>query len=290
MQLGNWQIDAVNGGYFKLDGGVMFGVVPKTLWQEVAPVDDKNRILIGNHCFLARDGRQTVLLDTGYGGKYSPLDRRFYEMQPGDPLQTSLQQLGVDAGQIDCVVFSHLHFDHVGGATSWNADRQRQLAFPNARHVVGRDEWQDATSGREELKTAYLIDDILPLQQARLELIDDGQVIVPGLRAIQTGGHTRGHLSLRFESMRQSAMFLGDICPSTAHLRRMWHTAYDTLPLETRQRKPQLLAQAEREGTWILWNHDPRLVASRVAADRKREFLAVDGLPSPFYPALAATY
>ena len=286
MNFGNWQIDPVNGGYFRLDGGVMFGVVPKSLWQDVATVDDKNRILIGNHCFVARDGRQTILIDTGYGGKYTPLDRKFYDMEADDPLQTSLRQLGIDSNDITCVVFSHLHFDHVGGATSLDAQRNRQLVFPQARHVIGRMEWEDATSDAVEVKTAYAMQDVMPLKEAKLELIDDrsGLEIVPGLKAIHSGGHTRGHLSLRFESMNQSAMFIGDICPSRAHMRRMWHTAYDTLPLETRRRKPELLSTAAREGCWILWNHDPQLVASRVEVDPKREFVAVDGVPAPYIP------
>ena len=287
MQIGNWQIDPVNGGYFRLDGGVMFGVVPKSLWKEVAPVDDNNRILIGNHCFLARDGRQTVLIDTGYGGKYSPLDRKFYEMQAGDPLLDSLATLGVQPSEIDSVIFSHLHFDHVGGATCFDERRQRQLVFPNATHYVGTTEWSDAISESVEVKTAYTADEIAPLKSARLELLpdDSGKAnVLPGIRVVRSGGHTRGHLSIYFESMNQSAVFLGDICPSTAHLRRMWHTAYDTFPLETRRRKPELLTEAAQRGTWVLWNHDPNTAVSRIEVDPKREFRVVDQVKPPYHP------
>jgi glyoxylase-like metal-dependent hydrolase (beta-lactamase superfamily II) len=275
VHLGNWQLDSVNGGMFRLDGGVMFGVIPKSLWKGVAQPDEKNRVPVANHCVLARDGKHTVLIDTGYGGKYGKLDRKFYDMEPGDPLVQSLEQLNVSPSAIDTVVFSHLHFDHVGGATHHDIRGQMMLTFPNARHVTGTCEWKDATSRQPELQTAYSIRDIEPLR-GRICLVEDGDNIVPGLRAVVTGGHTRGHLALVFESQGQKAIYLGDICPSRAHMRRMWHTAYDTHPLETRRRKPALLGQAADEGYWVLWYHDPTVAASRVARDSKREFIATD--------------
>jgi glyoxylase-like metal-dependent hydrolase (beta-lactamase superfamily II) len=277
MHLGNWQLDTINGGLFRLDGGVMFGVVPRTLWKNVAPPDEFNRIRCANHCVLARDGTNTVLIDTGYGGKFAPLDRRFYSMEEGTPLLDGLSAIGVSPDQIDAVVFSHLHFDHVCGATQRDAAGRRVPIFPRARHVVGRLEWEDATGRAPELETAYPLEDILPLYEAGLmRVVDDGQEIVPGLRVEVTGGHTRGHLALFFESAGQTAAYLGDICPSTAHLRRMWHLAYDTYPLETRRRKPEFLARAAEEEWWILWNHDPQVAVSRIVRDPKREFLPVD--------------
>lgn len=277
MQLGNWQLDTINGGVFWLDGGVMFGVVPQTLWKTVAPPDSLNRIQCANNCVLARDGTHTVLVDTGYGGKFSPLDRRFYRMEEGEPLVAGLAALGVTPQDIDTVVLSHMHFDHVSGATRWDADRRRVPTFPRARHIVGRMEWEDATGGSAELESAYPMADILPLYEAGLmSVVDDGQELVPGLRGHVTGGHTRGHMALVFESGGQTAAYLGDICPSTAHLRRMWHLAYDTYPMETRRRKPELLGRAADEGWFILWNHDPRVAVSRVARDPKREFVPVE--------------
>jgi glyoxylase-like metal-dependent hydrolase (beta-lactamase superfamily II) len=277
VKLGKWQLDAVNGGTFRLDGGVMFGVVPKTLWQRVAAPDDLNRVGVANRCVLARNGRHTVLVDTGYGGKYAPLDRRFYDMEEGSPLLTSLSQLGVQPEQIDTVVFSHLHFDHVGGASYLDDQRRTTLTFPRARHVVGKIEWVDANSGAPELQTAYSAEDIRPLEDAvKLDLVDDDTEIVPGLRTRLTGGHTRGHLSLLFESDGEAALYIGDICPSTAHLRRMWGMSYDTEPIETRRRKPELLGEAADRRWWILWYHDPQVAACRLQRDQKREFIPTD--------------
>ncbi len=275
MHLGNWQLDTINGGKFRLDGGVMFGVVPRTIWKSVAPPDELNRIDCANNCVLARDGSHTVLIDTGYGGKFAPLDRRFYKMEEGAPLLEGLAELGVAPEEIDTVVFSHLHFDHVCGATRLDATGKRVPIFTRARHIVGRIEWEDATGGAPELETAYPINDILPLYEAGLmTVVEDGQIL-PGLRGELTGGHTRGHMALFFESGGQTAAYLGDICPSTAHLRRMWHLAYDTYPLDTRRRKPEYLARAADQQWWILWNHDPRVGASRVARHPKREFVAL---------------
>ncbi|TWU26041.1 MBL fold metallo-hydrolase [Bythopirellula polymerisocia] len=277
LNLGNWQLDTVNGGMFRLDGGVMFGVVPQQIWKHVAIPDSKNRIQCANHCVLARDGSHTVLVDTGYGGKYALLDRKFYDMEPGEPLLEGLAQLGVLPEAVDCVVFSHLHFDHVGGSMRQDAAKRLSLTFPNAQHVVGRIEWENASSCLPELVTAYSSQEVISLRElTRLRLVEDGEEIVPGLAARLTGGHTEGHLSFMFRSNGQTACYPGDICPSTYHLRRMWHLSYDVLPLETRRNKPRLLAEAADDGWWMLWNHDPTAVVSRVNRDEKREFVAVD--------------
>ncbi|OHB77972.1 MAG: hypothetical protein A2W31_08025 [Planctomycetes bacterium RBG_16_64_10] len=280
MNLGNWQLDTVRGGEFWIDGGVMFGVVPKPLWSQAVPCDDQNRVRCANNCVLARDGNNTILIDTGYGGHCAPLDRRFYRMEDGDPLGTSLAGLGVGPETISTVVFSHLHFDHVGGVSRVDDGGRPALTFPNARHVAGRIEWEDATAGAAELQTAYMPWQLEPLRQSGLlELIDGDAEVVPGLRARLTGGHTRGHLALVFESNRNTAVYLSDLCPSTLHMRRMWHTAYDTFPLDTRRRKPAWLAEAAQHDWLVLWDHDPQTAVSRVARHPQREFVPLDPQP-----------
>ena len=280
MYLGDWQLDTVSGGAHVIDGGVMFGVVPRTIWAGVAAPDELNRVRCANHCVLARNGRQTVLVDTGYGGKYGALDRKFYALEPGEPLLESLAALGVTPADVDMVVLSHLHFDHVGGCTRYDDQRRLVTTFPRAQHVVGRLEWEDATSGAAEVKSAYASDNLHPLEASgRLVLVDDGAEILPGLHACLTGGHTRGHLAVRFESAGQTALFIGDFCPTTAHVRQMWHTAYDTYPLETRRRKPQILAQVAEGNWWILWYHDPRVAVSRLQRHPRREFAVIDPQP-----------
>ncbi len=133
--------------------------------------------------------------------------------------------------------------------------------------------------GAEELDTAYPCEDIHPLSHSRLMyVVDDGQCIVPGVTARVTGGHTRGHMSVCFESNGETAVFLGDICPTTAHMRKMWHLAYDVYPLDTRRNKPRLLGEAADHNWWVFWYHDTRVAASRVRRDARREFVPVDCL------------
>ena len=174
MHLGDWQLDGISGGTFLIDGGVMFGVVPRTLWSNIATPDALNRVPCASRCLLARNGRQTVLVDTGYGGKYGPLDRKFYGMEPGEPLLESLASLGVTPEDVNVVVLSHLHFDHAGGSTRYDPERRLVTTFPRARHFVGRIEWEDATGQSAELHTAYCPDNLQPLEASgRLVLVDD---------------------------------------------------------------------------------------------------------------------
>jgi glyoxylase-like metal-dependent hydrolase (beta-lactamase superfamily II) len=280
MHVGDWQVQTINGGSFWIDGGVMFGIVPRTLWSQVIAPDEANRIRCGGHCLLARNGRHTVLVDAGYGGKYGQLDRRFYGMEPGEPLLASLAQCGVTPEQVDYVLFSHLHFDHAGGATRYDDRRRLVPTFPKARHVIGRWEWDDAVRATPELQTAYNSDNLLPLDQAGLvDLVDGNAEILPGLRMRITGGHTRGHMAILIQSAGQTVAFLGDMCPSRAHLRRMWHTAYDQFPLDTRRTKPVWLGQAADEQWLVVWNHDPQMAVGRVQRHPRREFDVVDAQP-----------
>jgi glyoxylase-like metal-dependent hydrolase (beta-lactamase superfamily II) len=281
MQLGKWRLDTVHGGYFLLDAGVMYGVVPKSVWQKITPADEQNRIPFAIHCLLARDGQQTVLLDTGYGGKLSPLDRSSHGIEPGDPLVESLATLGVAPEQINAVVFTHLHWDHIGGATRLDEGRQTIPTFPNAVHYINRWEWEDATSGAPELAGSYTIESLQPLADAKLVTLVDGETeVLPGLWTRVTGGHTRGHQAILLESEGQVAIYPGDLVPVTTHLRRMWCAAYDYYPLDTRRRKPELLGAAADGGWWILWDHDPAVAVSQIERHRTREFVVVDGRPA----------
>ncbi len=280
MQLGHWQLDTVNGGHFRIDGGLMFGVVPRSLWGPIAPPDTQNRVLCANHCVLARDGRHQMLIDTGCGTKFGPLERRYYDLEPGDPLLESLAALGVAPEDIDIVVFSHLHFDHVGGAHRRDGKGHIVPTFPKARHVVGRIEWNDAIGGAVELRAAYAPNDLLLLQDTvRLELLEDGESVLPGGYVRVTGGHTRGHLAIVLESNGQGMVYPGDLCPTTAHIRRSWCTAYDVHLAETRRRKPLLLGEAADREWVVIWSHDPRLAASRIQHHPKLEFVVCDPQP-----------
>ncbi len=277
MQLGQWQLETLNGGRFWLDAGVMYGVVPKTVWQSVTPPDELNRIPLAIHCVLARNGRQTILVDTGFGGKMSLLDRSAYAADPGDPLIESLAAVNLTPQDIDLVVFSHLHWDHVGGATRFDEKRRALPTFANATYCINRLEWEDAMSGAPELAGSYTPEHLAPLEASGQLVLVEGQVeIVPGLWTRPTGGHTRGHQALLFESGGETALYPGDLCPDVNHVRRMWCAAYDLYPVETRRRKPELLGEAADAGWWILWDHEPAFAVSRLERHKLREFVACD--------------
>jgi glyoxylase-like metal-dependent hydrolase (beta-lactamase superfamily II) len=277
MNVGQWQLDTVSGGRFWIDGGTMFGVVPRVAWARHAPPDENNRIEIATNCVLARNGDHTVLIDTGYRGHATEQEREVLSLEEGQPLVENLARLDVGVEQITLVVLSHLHFDHAGGAVQAEQAGGYRPTFPNARYVVQRQEWDDAMSQAAELRGAYFAKKLSPLAEHNvLDLLEGDVEIVPGLSTIVTGGHTRGHQALAFESRGETAIYPADVCPTTAHVRQLWCTSYDTDPLETRRCKPGLLGRAADEGWWILWDHDPQCAASRVARDDRREFRIVD--------------
>lgn len=271
MQIGNWQLDTIDGGDVWLDGGACFGVVPKTVWAKVYEPDELNRIRLANNCVLARNGDHTVLIDTGYGGKYAKVDRKAYGMREGCPVLESLQAIDVEPADIDTVVLGHLHFDHAGGATQYDQYRNLEITFPNAQYVIHRFEWQDATSQAPELLAAYPQNNLEPLADSpQLRLIEDNEQIVPGLTARRTGGHTRGHVAPLFESNGASAIYIGDVCPTIQHVRPLWCLSYDTFLLTTRRVKQRLLAEAAEKSWWVLWTHDPVAAASRIDFHRDK--------------------
>lgn len=277
MNLGNWQLDSINAGRFMLDGGAMFGVVPKPLWDKLQPADEQNRIRMATNCLLLRDGRHTVLIDTGTGTKHDDRTRTQIAVEPGDCLVDSLAAVGVSVGDIDTVILTHLHFDHAGGATHRDASGVVVPTFPRARYVVQRGEYELAASGAPELRGVYPKEHFEPLMQAgQLELLPGAGEILPGIGSLITPGHTRFHQSIVIQSSGQTACYVADLCPMAAHVRSHWCMAYDTEVLETRRQKSRLLGQAADEEWLILWDHDPDMVACRLRRDAKREFAIVE--------------
>ena len=277
MELGNWQLDVVSGGRLRLDGGSMFGVVPRPLWEKKQPPDERNRIQMATNCLLLRDGQHTALIDTGYGGKMSEREQEVFHLDQGDPLLASLAELDLSPEDIDTVVFSHLHFDHAGGATTRDKQGNLKPTFPNARYVAQRVEWEAAVGNAPELKGSYPLENLLPLKEAnQLELIEGEAEIVPGLRGWPTPGHTKGHHSPVFKAGGETVVYLADVCPMQAHLPTMWCMAYDVDLLESRRRKPQVLGQLADENWLVVFCHDPQIVAGRLSRHEKREFVVCD--------------
>ena len=277
MQIGEFRLTTISGGRFLIDGGTMFGVVPKLLWSRVFPADEANNIKQATNCVLVQTDDRNVLIDTGYGSKLSDKQRRIFQSETGDPLIESLNAQGLAAEEIDTVIFSHLHFDHAGGATKRTPEGGLTPTFPNADYVAQRHEWVTATADFPELRGAYPQDNLLPLHESgRLRLIDGNVEILPGIRAVITGGHTKAHAALVIESGGDAAVYLGDLCPTTRHLPTLWGMGYDVDMLELRRRKPEILGQIADNGWWALFDHDPDHAVAGLSRDARRDFAIRD--------------
>lgn len=273
MQLGDFRLTTVSGGRFRTDGGTMFGVVPKALWGRVFPCEADNSIAQATNCVLVQDGARNILIDTGYGSKLGPREQRIHQSEPGDPLLSSLAAIGLGPEKIDLVILSHLHFDHAGGCTRMDADGRLVPTFPNAEYVAQRMEWVIATGGFPELRGAYPQENLLPLKESgRLRLIDGDVEIAPGFWARITGGHTAAHAAIVIESRGETAIYLGDCCPTWRHLPSLWCMGYDLDLLTLRRFKPKILGEIADHGWLALSDHDPDHAAARLVRDDKREF------------------
>jgi len=273
LSLGQLELHTVSGGSFCLDGGSMFGVVPKTLWHRKCPADERNRIAMDTNCLLVRTAKYIALIDSGYGDKSGERQRDHLALQSGQVLLNNLAKLDVQPEDVDVVIPSHLHFDHAGGCTVQDASGRLRPAFPRARYLVQRSEWEDATSDLPELAGTYLPEDCLPLEEAGvLELIDGDAQLLPNIACQVTGGHTRGHQILLLGTTDQRAVYLGDLSPTSAHLPTFWTMAYDQNPLVTRRIKPHILGQASDDNWVVFFDHDPNVKAARLRRDEKQHF------------------
>jgi glyoxylase-like metal-dependent hydrolase (beta-lactamase superfamily II) len=273
ISVGDMQITIVSGGRLWIDGGNMFGVIPRVLWERKSPPDDQHRIRLTTNCVLVRSQNSLGLIDTGYGGKVPEKFRVRYALEEGTTLARNLAALSVNPDDIDWVILTHLHFDHAGGATLRDEDGRLRPMFPRARHVVQRREWDDAVANLPELAGAYHPDDFLPLEAAGLlDLVDGTSIVAPGVTTQLTGGHTRGHQIVRLESAGESAVCLADMCPTTAHLPTFWTMAYDQFPLTVRREKPLILNDIANHHRLALFSHDPLVPAARLSRESDNEW------------------
>ncbi len=266
MELGDFRIDVVSGGPFRLDGGSMFGIVPKPLWERLFHADERNCIPLDTNCAVIRGRGAVVLVDTGNGTKLEAKEREIFALDSEVTLVNSLAALGVQPEDVTHVFFTHLHMDHAGGGTTLNGDGHPVPTFPMARYLAQRTEWEDALANRSHMRVSYRKENLLPLlERDQLELLDGEPEFLPGLRPVVTGGHTRGHQALRIESGGRTALCFGDLCPTTAHLRGPYLMAYDLDPLTSMQRKTALIEQAARDGWLVLFDHDPHVRIATVS-------------------------
>ena len=273
MTLGDFDVIPQTDGYFRLDGGAMFGVVPKPLWQKRTEPDERNRIRLGLRPLLVRTPKHTVLIDAGIGGKMSQKDADIYGIDRTVDLVASLASSGVTPADVDIVIATHLHFDHAGGFTV-NRNGRVEPAFPKATYYIRRPEWDDATHPHERNRASYLPENFVPLQDAGVvSFAEADQEILPGISVQRTGGHTMNHQLVRIESGGRTGVFVADLIPTTAHVDEPWIMAYDLYPMDTLAFKKQFVREAIAREYVIFFEHDPAIPAGIIRERQGRKFV-----------------
>ena len=277
--LGRWRLHAIQASGQQLDGGAMFGVVPKPLWERRLPADARNRIPMGMRCLLVEHESELVLIDTGVGNKENPKFHDIYGIENQAPdleapgrtaLEAGIRAAGFTPDDVTVVINTHLHFDHAGGNTYRTGDGDVRASFPNARYIVQRGEMEYATHANERTSASYFPAnwDVI-IEAGRFELIEGEPEIVPGIRVRRTPGHTPHHQSVVLQSGGETACFLGDVVPTTHHLPLPWIMGYDVEPLVTLESKRALLADALANDWLLVFEHDAHHGFGRVAHDGK---------------------
>jgi len=278
LRLGDFDVYGLRDGFFYLDGGAMFGVVPKTLWEKKCPADVQNRIRLALNSLLIKTPAALVLVETGIGPK---LDRKLHgiycvEQDPG--LLGSLARLGFAPEEIDFVINTHLHFDHCGGNTLRNEKGEIVATFPRARYIIQKGEWEWAMNPHEREKGSYQAENFRALADfGLLGLVDGDSPVTEGVEVMLAPGHTARHQCVKIKSGGETLVYLGDLVPTSAHVALAYGMSYDLHPLENLESKRKLYEQAVVENWILAFVHDPVHYFGKVRKDNQRfEFRPLD--------------
>ena len=274
MQFGDLELISLCDGSFRLDGGAMFGVVPKPLWERRAPADERNRIRLSMRPLLVR-GDRTLIIDAGVGEKMDAKSIEIYAIDRTPTLGHGLAAAGLGETDIDLVLASHLHFDHAGGFTRRDPSGALVPVFPRARYVARTAECEDATHPHERNRASYLQSRTTCRSRDAgvLDLIPGDAAIMPGVRVVRTGGHTMHHQIVYIESGGRTAVFAADLIPTTAHVDNAWIMGYDLYPMDTLAFKRAFIREAIDREYLIFFEHDPAIAAGYIREANGRRFV-----------------
>jgi methylmalonyl-CoA epimerase len=262
--VGDIELVSLSDGLIRLDGGAMFGTVPKVMWEKRAPADSRNRVTLAMRPLIVR-GARTMLIDAGLGAKEGERFHDIYGVDRTRSLDVTMAEAGVTPEEIDIVLASHLHFDHAGGFTYRDAAGRIRPTFPRAQYIIRRGEWEDATHTHERNRASYLADNYRPLAEAGvLQLVDDDATIMPGVKVRRTGGHCMHHQIVLIESNRKTAAFVADLMPTTAHVPAPWIMGFDLYPMDTLAAKKLFVKEAIERETLVFFEHDPAVAAGYI--------------------------
>lgn len=262
MRLGDLEFLILNDGTLRLDGGAMFGVVPKPMWEKKSRADDRNRVVLAMNCLLIRAAGKTILVETGAGDKWDAKKRDIYALEGSPRFPDQLAAHGVKPEHVDIVINTHLHFDHCG----WNTrilNGKAAPTFPNARYVVQKKDFEHAKNPTERDRASFLLENYLPLEESgQWQLLEGETEIVPGVTVFPVPGHTHAMQCVKLTGGGKTAIFLADLVPTTAHLPLAWIMGFDLFPLTTLENKKKWLPQIEKNGWLVLFAHDSAVRAA----------------------------
>ncbi len=274
LKIGRFEIYWLQGGTFLLDGGAMFGPVPKALWSRKLKADSNNCIPLANNPILVKTPEALVLIDTGLGNKLTPKQKKIFQVKEAWRVPRDLKGLGIRREDINIVILTHFDFDHSGGVVVRRKGRL-ELTFPNARHIIQNAEWKNVLApDRRSMESFWPINHRGLAESGRLELVKGRKEISKGITLLHTGGHNAGHQAVIIESGGETAIHMADLLPTRWHYNPLWLMAYDNYPVEAVKKKEELEALALHKDAWLLFYHDPSVLAAKFDAEgRIREEL-----------------
>ncbi len=271
MKLGRFEIVPVEFGRFMLDGGAMFGVVPKPLWNRTNPADEKNRIQMTTRGMLIRMDLKNILVDTGIGHKMSEKLNQIYVTDFSRyTLKGSLNQLGLEYSDITDVILTHLHFDHTGGSTIFNEENNPVPTFPNATYWIQEIQYQWALNPSDRDKASFMPENFVPLTDSgQLEQVNGDAEIYPGISLLKIDGHTFGQQMVKVQDGPDTILYCADLFPTSAHIPLPYIMSYDLQPLSTLEEKKKYLAHICNENWMLFFEHDPNTILAKVEKTEK---------------------
>ena len=268
MRLGDIELHLLGDGTFRLDGGAMFGVIPRPMWEKKSPPDDRNRILLATNILLIHAAGKRILVETGSGDKWNAKQESIYAFETSGRLPERLAKAGVTPESVDIVINTHLHFDHCG----WNTrivNGRTVPTFANARYIVQRREFEHACAPTDRDRASYFPDNFMPMKESgQWDFLEGDAEIMPGIELIVFAGHIQAMQCVKITGGGQTIFFVADLVPTAAHLSYPWIMGYDLYPLTTLENKKKWLPIVARENWTIIFGHDPHMPAAKL---RERE-------------------
>jgi glyoxylase-like metal-dependent hydrolase (beta-lactamase superfamily II) len=267
-QLGNYELFFLHDGSFWLDGGGYFGVVPKVIWQKLIQPDELNRVKLNINPLLVKTPEHNILIDPGQGNKFTEKQKKIFGISYEPSLEQSLAEIGLTCDDIDVVVATHLHFDHVGACTKFDESGNIVPTLKNAIHYFQINEWEDAIHPNERTKGTYFLDNYVPIMEAGLvKLIEGNREVVPGISVEITGGHTKHHQVIFIKSEGETAVYFGGIVSAVTHIRIPYTMGFDLYPVEIMEKRRELYQRAIEENWLVCLEHDPINRAGKIKFD-----------------------